>query len=72
MSRRAFEDDSDYSGYDFWIGTLNQFNGNFLNAEMVEAFIVSGEYRQRLDPKKNGRVGGPKHHCLQSEASGLN
>src|SRR5207302_6434814 len=27
--------DSDYSGYDFWLTKLNQFNGNFIDAEMV-------------------------------------
>jgi len=40
----------DYSGFDFWLGKLNQFNGNFVNAEMVKAFIVSGEYQQRFGP----------------------
>jgi hypothetical protein len=42
--------DSDHTGYDFWLGKLNQFNGNFVNAEMVKAFIVSGEYQQRFGP----------------------
>jgi hypothetical protein len=42
--------DSDYTGFDFWFGKLNQFNGNFQDAEMVKAFIVSGEYRQRFGP----------------------
>ena len=42
--------DSDYSGYDFWLTKLNQFNGNFINAEMVKAFISSTEYRQRFGP----------------------
>jgi pimeloyl-ACP methyl ester carboxylesterase len=42
--------DTDYSGYDFWLTKLNQFNGNFQNAEMVKAFIVSGEYRNRFGP----------------------
>lgn len=42
--------DSDYTGYDFWLGKLNQFNGNFVNAEMVKAFIVSGEYQLRFGP----------------------
>ena len=37
-----------FNGYNFWLGKLNQFNGNFVNAEMVRAFIVSGEYRQRF------------------------
>ena len=42
--------DSDYPGYDFWLTKLNQFNGNYQSAEMVKAFIVSGEYRQRFGP----------------------
>jgi N-acetylneuraminic acid mutarotase len=40
--------DSDYSGYDFWLRKLNQFNGNFIAAEMVKAFITSTEYRRRF------------------------
>jgi hypothetical protein len=39
-----------FDGYNFWLGKLNQFNGNFVNAEMVKAFLVSGEYRQRFGP----------------------
>jgi hypothetical protein len=42
--------DTDYSGYDFWLTKLNQFNGDFRSAEMVKAFIASGEYRQRFGP----------------------
>jgi len=42
--------DSDYTGYDFWLTKLNAFNGNFVNAEMVKAFISSTEYRQRFGP----------------------
>ncbi|MFN2576341.1 MAG: Calx-beta domain-containing protein [Pyrinomonadaceae bacterium] len=42
--------DSDYTGYDFWLTKLNQFNGNFIEAEMVKAFITSIEYRQRFGP----------------------
>jgi hypothetical protein len=40
--------DTDYTGYDFWLSKLNQFNGNFQNADMVKAFIVSAEYRKRF------------------------
>jgi hypothetical protein len=40
--------DSNFAGYDFWLGKLNQFNGNFVDAEMVKAFITSGEYKQRF------------------------
>jgi subtilisin family serine protease len=42
--------DTDYTGYDFWLTKLIQFNGNFVNAEMVKAFIVSTEYRSRFGP----------------------
>jgi len=42
--------DSDYTGYDFWLTKLNQFNGNYNAAEMVKAFITSVEYRQRFGP----------------------
>ena len=42
--------DTDYTGYDFWLAKLNQFNGNFVAAEMVKAFITSTEYRQRFGP----------------------
>jgi hypothetical protein len=40
--------DSDDSGYHFWLNKLNEFGGNFEQAEMVKAFIVSGEYRDRF------------------------
>ena len=40
----------DFQGYNFWLNKLNQFNGNFVNAEMVKAFIISGEYRHRFGP----------------------
>jgi hypothetical protein len=39
--------DTDHTGFDFWLTKLNQFNGNFADAEMVKAFIISTEYRQR-------------------------
>jgi hypothetical protein len=42
--------DSNYSGYDFWLTKLNQFNGDFASADMVKAFITSAEYRQRFGP----------------------
>ncbi|MBA3513719.1 MAG: hypothetical protein H0T77_05010 [Pyrinomonadaceae bacterium] len=40
--------DTDYTGYEFWLTKMNQFNGNFVQAEMVKAFITSTEYRQRF------------------------
>ncbi len=42
--------DNNLDGYNFWLNKLNEFNGNFVNAEMVKAFITSGEYRQRFGP----------------------
>jgi hypothetical protein len=40
--------DTDYTGYDFWLSKLNQFGGNYQTADMVKSFIVSGEYRGRF------------------------
>jgi YVTN family beta-propeller protein len=40
--------DTDFRGWQFWLDKLNQFNGNFVNAEMVKAFITSIEYRNRF------------------------
>ena len=42
--------DPDTAGFNFWFDKLNSFNGSFLNAEMVKAFIASLEYRQRFGP----------------------
>ena len=40
--------DPDTAGYEFWLNKLNQFGGDFRSAEMVKAFITSGEYRSRF------------------------
>ena len=40
--------DVDFRGWKFWLDKLNQFDGNFVEAEMVKAFITSDEYRQRF------------------------
>ncbi len=40
--------DPDTNGYAFWLNKLNEFTGNFERAEMVKAFIVSGEFRDRF------------------------
>ena len=42
--------DADASGFNFWLNKLNAFNGNFVDSEMVKAFITSSEYRQRFGP----------------------
>jgi uncharacterized protein (TIGR03437 family) len=40
----------DFQGYNFWLNKLNSFNGNYINAEMVKAFLSSAEYQQRFGP----------------------
>ena len=40
--------DADFGGYDFWLNKLNSFNGDYVRAEMVKAFLNSIEYRQRF------------------------
>ncbi len=42
--------DNNLDGYNFWLAKLDQFGGNFVEAEMVKAFINSSEYRQRFGP----------------------
>lgn len=42
--------DPDTSGFNFWLNKLNAFNGDFIKAEMVKAFLSSSEYRQRFGP----------------------
>ena len=39
-----------FDGYNFWLNKLNQFNGDYITAELVKAFIDSIEYRQRFAP----------------------
>jgi hypothetical protein len=40
--------DADAPGFAFWLNKLSEFDGDFERAEMVKAFIVSGEYRDRF------------------------
>ena len=42
--------DGNFVGYNSWLDKLNMFNGDFVQAEMVKAFISSTEYRQRFGP----------------------
>lgn len=41
----------DTAGFGFWLAKLDFF-GNFLDAEMVRAFLMSPEYRQRFGPAR--------------------
>jgi hypothetical protein len=38
----------DFDGYSFWLGKLNEFNGNYIWAKRVKAFITSTEYMDRF------------------------
>jgi uncharacterized protein DUF4214 len=40
--------DGNFVGYNFWLDKLDRFNGDFIGAEMVKAFISSTEYRRRF------------------------
>jgi hypothetical protein len=40
--------DPDSPGFNFWLNKLNEFNGDFVKAEMVKAFLQSSEYRHRF------------------------
>jgi hypothetical protein len=40
--------DGNFGGYNFWLAKLEEFNGDFVRAEMVKAFITSDEYLRRF------------------------
>jgi hypothetical protein len=40
--------DTNFEGWQFWLNKLNEFNGNFVQAEMVRSFLVSQEYQLRF------------------------
>ena len=42
--------DGNFDGYNFWLSKLDEFNGDYIAAEMVKAFINSAEYRRRFGP----------------------
>jgi hypothetical protein len=37
-----------FGGFNFWLTKLNDFQGNYVAAELVKAFITSTEYRRRF------------------------
>jgi hypothetical protein len=39
-----------FGGYNFWLGKLNQANGDYIGVELIKAFITSSEYRGRFGP----------------------
>lgn len=40
--------DNNLAGFNFWLAKLNQFNGDYIKADMVKSFLVSQEYRSRF------------------------
>ncbi|HEX8474335.1 MAG TPA: DUF4214 domain-containing protein [Pyrinomonadaceae bacterium] len=38
----------DFAGYNFWLRKLNEHNGDYIGAQMVRSFLISGEYRARF------------------------
>ncbi|MCA1594501.1 MAG: PQQ-dependent sugar dehydrogenase, partial [Acidobacteria bacterium] len=53
-----------FNGYNFWLGKLDQFGGNFVDAEMVKAFITIREYATpptHLLSRRPARVSARNH-----------
>jgi hypothetical protein len=44
----APEPNLNFGGWAFWLGKLNEFQGDFVRAEMVKAFLTSDEYTERF------------------------
>ena len=42
--------DSNMNGFNYWFSKLNSHGGDYIRAEMVQAFITSAEYEQRFAP----------------------
>jgi len=40
--------DGNFNGFNFWLAKLDQFEGDYRQAEMVKAFLASSEYRARF------------------------
>jgi hypothetical protein len=40
--------DGNFNGFNFWLSKLDQFGGDYRQAEMVKAFLSSSEYRARF------------------------
>ena len=40
--------DSDFGGWQFWLSKLKEFDGDYIAAEMVKAFLSADEYRKRF------------------------
>jgi hypothetical protein len=43
--------DPDAEGFGYWLSKLDGFKGNFIQAEMVKAFLDSIEYRRRFEAR---------------------
>ncbi len=56
--------DTDFSGFNFWLNKLNNFNGDYIKAEMVKAFLSSIEYRSRFAQPTLSAFGNPADPLL--------
>jgi hypothetical protein len=77
--------DNNFSGYDFWLHKMDQFSvtgedvrnesvalGRVKRAEMVKAFLVSGEYRQRFAGSLTGnQQGAPPMESAREPAGAI-
>ena len=50
----------DFQGYNFWLNKLNTFNGNFVQAEMVKAFLKLDRVSPTLWPTVTTNLIGAK------------
>ena len=48
LRRNPIDEPDGLGGFDFWVGKLNEHNGDYIGAEMVKAFLAASEYRQRF------------------------
>jgi hypothetical protein len=53
--------DGNFAGFEFWLQKLNSFNGNFIEAEMVKAFINSPSARTGSDREVQAMRGAHPH-----------
>jgi hypothetical protein len=49
--------DRDFTGYDFWLRKLNEFNGDYVAAELFKAFLTSDEYKRRFGSVPDSSAG---------------
>ena len=51
---------SNFDGYNFWLNKLNQFNGDYIGADMVKAFQVNTGRGSRPESWSRNRLSTPE------------